>query len=70
MQIHEISNELLIKASKGDLGAFEGIYRASAVFVYNVALNVVIRIRINGEIKAREKLPNKIYLLLFVLISY
>ena len=42
MQIHELSNELLIKASKGELGAFEEIYRASSVFVYNVALNVVM----------------------------
>lgn len=38
MDIIEISDDLLIKASKGDLDAFEQIYRASSGFVYNVAL--------------------------------
>ncbi len=34
----EISNELVMRAAKGDVGAFEEIYKATSRFVYNVVL--------------------------------
>ncbi|MBU0605625.1 MAG: RNA polymerase sigma factor [Candidatus Omnitrophica bacterium] len=34
----EISNELITRAAKGDVDAFEEIYKATSRFVYNVAL--------------------------------
>jgi RNA polymerase sigma-70 factor (ECF subfamily) len=34
--MREITEEVLIKASEGDVGAFEVIYRATSGFVYNV----------------------------------
>jgi RNA polymerase sigma-70 factor (ECF subfamily) len=39
--MQDISSEILMKASQGDLAAFEQIYKASAGFVYNVAFRVV-----------------------------
>ncbi|HPS20493.1 MAG TPA: RNA polymerase sigma factor [Candidatus Omnitrophota bacterium] len=36
-----VSKEILEKAMRGDLEAFESVYRASAGFVYNVAFRVV-----------------------------
>jgi len=40
MEISDISNELLKSAAKGNMNAFEAIYKASSGFVYNVALRV------------------------------
>ena len=39
--MEDISKDILIKASQGDMGAFEDVYKASSSFVYNVALRVV-----------------------------
>jgi RNA polymerase sigma-70 factor (ECF subfamily) len=39
--MQDISREILIKASEGDLGSFEIIYKATADFVYNVAYRIV-----------------------------
>jgi RNA polymerase sigma-70 factor (ECF subfamily) len=36
----DISDDIIVKASQGDLGAFETIYKTLAGFVYNVALRV------------------------------
>jgi RNA polymerase sigma-70 factor (ECF subfamily) len=41
MEIHEISNEMIRKASCGDRASRETIYLAAAGFVYNVALRIV-----------------------------
>jgi len=41
MDIQDISQDLLIKSSQGDLAACEEIYKAAAGFVYNVALRIV-----------------------------
>jgi RNA polymerase sigma-70 factor, ECF subfamily len=41
MEISGISNELLRKASEGDIAACEEVYKASSGFVYNVALRIV-----------------------------
>lgn len=38
--MNNIPQELLVRASKGDMGAFEDIYRASSKFVYNVCLRI------------------------------
>jgi len=39
--MEEISKDTLIKASQGDMQAFEEVYKASSSFVYNVAYRVV-----------------------------
>ena len=39
--MRDISNDILRKASQGDLKSFEEIYKATASFVYNVALRIV-----------------------------
>jgi RNA polymerase sigma-70 factor (ECF subfamily) len=39
--MEDISKDILIKASQGDMPAFEQVYKASSSFVYNVALRVV-----------------------------
>jgi len=36
----DISNELVMKASQGDMAAFEEIYKATSAFVYNVAFRI------------------------------
>ena len=37
----DIAEDILVKASEGDLESFEAIYKSTAGFVYNVALRVV-----------------------------
>src|SRR5476651_1892025 len=39
--MEDISKDILIKASQGDMRAFEDVYKASNSFVYNVAFRVV-----------------------------
>lgn len=39
--MEDISKDTLIKASQGDMRAFEEVYKASSGFVYNVAFRVV-----------------------------
>src|ERR1700733_12793154 len=39
--MEDISRDTLIKASQGDMQAFEEVYKTSSSFVYNVALRVV-----------------------------
>lgn len=39
--MEDIPKETLVKASQGDMQAFEQVYKASSGFVYNVALRVV-----------------------------
>ncbi len=39
--LQDITNEVLIKASEGDLESFEIIYRATAGFVYNVVYRII-----------------------------
>src|SRR5579863_533148 len=39
--MQDISKDTLIKASQGDMQAFEDVYKASSSFVYNVAFRVV-----------------------------
>ena len=37
----EVTQDILIRASQGDIQAFEDVYKASSSFVFNVALRVV-----------------------------
>src|SRR5438105_595186 len=39
--MEELSRDILIKASQGDMVAFEAVYKATASFIYNVAFRVV-----------------------------
>jgi len=39
--MEDIDKHILIRASQGDMQAFEQVYKASSSFVYNVALRVV-----------------------------
>ena len=39
--MEDIAEDILIRASQGDMKAFEDVYKASSSFVYNVALRVV-----------------------------
>jgi RNA polymerase sigma-70 factor (ECF subfamily) len=39
--MEDISKDTLIKASQGDMKAYEDVYKSSSSFVYNVALRVV-----------------------------
>ena len=39
--MEEIAKDILIRASQGDIQAFESIYKASSGFVYNVAFRIV-----------------------------
>ena len=39
--MEDIGKDILIRASQGDMQAFEDVYKASSSFVYNVALRVV-----------------------------
>src|SRR5579863_9189689 len=39
--MEDIEKDILIRASQGDMQAFEDVYKASSSFVYNVAYRVV-----------------------------
>ncbi|MCK4532276.1 RNA polymerase sigma factor [bacterium] len=39
-KMQEITKNIIIQASKGDIGAFEIIYKTSADFVYSIALSI------------------------------
>lgn len=39
--MEDIAKDILIRASQGDMQAFEAVYKASSSFVYNVAYRVV-----------------------------
>ncbi len=47
--MENISEDILVRASQGDIQAFEDVYKASSSFVYNVALRIV-----NNREDARE----------------
>lgn len=39
--MEDIAKDILIRASQGDMEAFEAVYKASSSFVYNVAFRIV-----------------------------
>ncbi len=39
--MEDLARDMLIKASQGDMQAFEELYKASSSFIYNVALRIV-----------------------------
>ena len=64
MQLEEITEEVIEAAARGEVVAFEAIYRASFRFVVNVAFRVVNRLEDAEEVaqevfmKIYEKLPS------------
>lgn len=59
MDIRDISNDLLLKASNGDAQAFEEIYKFASGFVYNVAL------RIAGNREDAQEITQEVFLRVF-----
>jgi RNA polymerase sigma-70 factor (ECF subfamily) len=57
--MEEISEDVLVKASQGDLQAFEEVYKASSSFVYNVALRIV-----NNKEDAQE-VTQEVFLIIY-----
>jgi len=57
--MHDISDDILVKASRGDLGAFEAIYKAASGFVYNVAYRVV------GRKEDAEEVTQEVFLTVY-----
>lgn len=55
----EISRELIIKASEGDMNSFEEIYRLSSGFVYNVAF------RIANNAKDAEEITQDVFIKIY-----
>ena len=54
----EIPDDILIQASRGDLAAFEAVYKASAGFVYNVAFRIV------GNREDAEEVTQEVFLII------
>lgn len=57
--MEEISKDVLVRASQGNVQAFEDVYKASSSFVYNVALRVV-----NNPDDARE-VTQEVFLIIY-----
>src|SRR5580704_16965451 len=57
--MEDISKDTLIKASQGDIQAFEEVYKASSSFVYNVAYRVV-----NNREDALE-VPQEVFMIIY-----
>ncbi|MFC1666546.1 RNA polymerase sigma factor [Candidatus Omnitrophota bacterium] len=55
----EIDNDLIIKASQGDMRAFEEIYKSSSSFVYNVAF------RVANNSKDAEEITQEVFIKVF-----
>ena len=59
MEAMEILDDILIRASEGDLAAFEAVYKASASFVYNVAFRIV------GNREDAEEVTQEVFLIVY-----
>lgn len=59
MDIRDISNDLLLKVSNGDVQAFEEIYKMLGSFVYNVALRIV------GNREDAQEITQEVFLKIF-----
>jgi RNA polymerase sigma-70 factor (ECF subfamily) len=57
--MQDISDDLLVKASEGDLRSFEAIYKAAAGFVYNVAYRVV------GKKEDAEEVTQEVFMTVY-----
>ncbi len=57
--MQEIADGILIRASEGDLAAFEAVYKASASFVYNVAFRVV------GNREDAQEVTQEVFLIIY-----
>lgn len=54
--MQDISDDILIRASEGDMDAFEKIYRAASGLVYNVAFRIV------GDREDAEEVTQEVFL--------
>lgn len=54
--MQDISDEILIKASEGDIKSFEAVYRAAAGFVYNTAF------RVAGSRQDAEEITQEVFM--------
>jgi len=54
--MQDIPDDVLVKASQGDFGAFEAVYKAASSFVYNVAFRVV------GNREDAEEVTQEVFL--------
>ena len=59
MSMEEIPKELIVKAAKGDISAFEGVYQMTSGFVYAVILGVV------GQKELAEEVTQDVFINLY-----
>jgi RNA polymerase sigma-70 factor, ECF subfamily len=57
--MQDISEDILVKASQGDLESFEAVYKAASGFVYNVAWRVV------GNKEDAEEVTQEVFLTVY-----
>jgi RNA polymerase sigma-70 factor, ECF subfamily len=57
--MNDISDDILVNASRGDFGSFEKVYKAASGFVYNVAYRVV------GNKQDAEEVTQEVFLTVY-----
>jgi RNA polymerase sigma-70 factor (ECF subfamily) len=57
--MQEITDDILVRASQGDLAAFEVLYKAASGFVYNVAY------RVTGHKENAEEVTQDVFVTVF-----
>ena len=62
--MHEISQDILIRASKGEIDAFEEIYRMASNYVYNIAF------RITDNKEEAEEVAQDVFLKIYKNLKY
>ena len=62
--MQNIPNDISMKASKGDIDAFEKIYKAASNYVYNIAF------RITGNKEAAEEVTQDVFLKIHANLKY
>lgn len=62
--MQEIAQDVLIKAQKGDIEAFEKIYRVASNYVYNLAF------RITGNNEEAEEITQEVFLKIYSNLKY
>ena len=62
--MREIANQILIKASEGDINAFEEIYKAAGTYVYNIAF------RMTGNAEDAEEITQDVFLKIHKNLKY
>ena len=62
--MHDISADILKKASEGDISSFETIYKVTADFVYNVAMRIL-----NND-KDAEEITQEVFMVIYRKLKY